>query len=238
MIDYQNLLKKNHIVFPNILRNIRGIIFRKCGISLNPYPYRKYTNRYKCIFIHIPKTAGTSILSILGEGTINRDHAIYNIYRKADKQKFNKYYKFTFVRNPWDRVVSTYEYLIQGGNKFEDKYFEELLKSKYDTFEKFVMEYLNKDIIHEHDIFRPQYLYIYDHKGICQVDFIGKYEELNQSFKVISEKLKIPSDLPRVNLSRRVEYSTYFKKKEIIDKISDLYNRDIQLFDYKFHENN
>ncbi|WP_417698442.1 sulfotransferase family 2 domain-containing protein, partial [Psychromonas sp.] len=77
----------------------------------NGFPYRKYTRKYKCIFIHIPKTAGTSILmTLIGKDSL-KDHSNYYDFKRINSVKFKKYYKFCFVRNPYDRAVSLYEYL-------------------------------------------------------------------------------------------------------------------------------
>lgn len=196
-------------------------------------PYRAYTKKCQCIFIHIPKTAGTSILKALMGDRIYRIHFTYLDYLRADSKKFHAYYKFAIVRNPWDRAVSSYQYLIQGGDKRGDLYFQELFLSKYDTFDKFVLEYLDKDKIHEHVLFKPQYLYLYDHKE-CKVDFIGKFENLDSDFEKIMKKINIDSKLSKVNSSKRNHYITYYSKKEVKEKINDLYRKDIELFDYIF----
>ncbi len=215
----------------NLLKNKIAYKFNQV---INPYPYRNYTIKHKCIFIHIPKTAGTSILTALSKNRINRDHASYEIFLRADPKKFHEYYKFSFVRNPWDRIVSTYEYLIQGGNKNEDIYFQILFKSKYDTFNKFVLDYLDKDSIHEHGMFKPQYLYIYNHKMECQVDYIGKFENLDRSFMEISKSLNLPYELPKINQSKRREYKDYFRNEDVKNKINQLYKKDIEYFKYSF----
>src|SRR3954465_5712000 len=69
---------------------------------------------YKCIFIHIPKTAGVSISkSLFGNYT---DHANIDWYLKHyEKRTVEQYYKVAFVRNPWDRLYSAYVFLRQGG---------------------------------------------------------------------------------------------------------------------------
>lgn len=59
------------------------VFFRE---SLNDYPYRRYMDHHKCIFIHIPKAAGTSVLNILSKKKINRDHCNYNVFLQASKK--------------------------------------------------------------------------------------------------------------------------------------------------------
>ena len=117
--------------------------------------------------MHIPKTAGTSILTCLMGKKVNRDHGTYYDFKRIDSDRFNLYFKFCFVRNPYDRAVSAYEYLKNGGNQSSDLYYKKLIENKYPSFEKFVLEYLDNDKVHEMLLFRPQYLFIYDDKGEC-----------------------------------------------------------------------
>ncbi|WP_309495539.1 sulfotransferase family 2 domain-containing protein [Sulfurovum sp.] len=218
-------------IVPEIILDIRKKL-------RNDYPYRKYTKEHKCIFIHIPKTAGTSIWRVLLKNKTKRDHIPYSAFLSADPEKFNSYYKFTFVRNPWDRLVSGYEYLLQGGNKTGDLYFQDLFMKKYDTFDKFVLNYLDKDKIHEHGLFGPQYLYIYDYKGKCQVDFVGRFENIEQDFLKVVKHLNINDKLPHTNKSKRNDYTSYYTNKEVLNKVSDLYKKDIELFNYTFDDYN
>ena len=52
-----------------------------------------------------------------------RVHQSYLAYRQSDHKKFEQYFKFAFVRNPLDRIISTFEYLHAGGNKKNDSDF-------------------------------------------------------------------------------------------------------------------
>ena len=75
-------------------------------------------NNLKCIYIHIPKTGGMSIESILGSNLKNihqRPLSIKHGYPSEWKypKYWKKYYKFTFVRNPWDRAVSAYYFNLK-----------------------------------------------------------------------------------------------------------------------------
>src|SRR5947208_3465937 len=102
--------------------------------------YAGYPNRHRCIFIHIPKTAGSSIaLSLFGE---QLEHITYRDYQIANPRKFDRYFKFAFVRNPWDRVVSSYFFLRNGtmdeGNRAE----AERLLAGYSDFGSFVRGWL------------------------------------------------------------------------------------------------
>lgn len=202
----------------------------------NTFPYRPYFNRNKCIFIHIPKTAGTSILSCLAQGKqFYRDHATWFDYYKYNPIKFNNYYKFTFVRNPYARLKSVYQYLMRGGNKGDDLILKEHLNKVAPNFERFVCDFLNEHTIYEHVLFMPQYLFIYNWKLNLKVDFIGYYETLEEDFRKIVTQTKCGgSRLQKLNNSPLEErnYCEYFKNTEVIENIAKLYARDFELLRY------
>ena len=71
----------------------------------------KVFDEKKCIFFHIPKTAGISLVKALF-GDLDWGHRDVNYYINVfDKKRFNDYFKFTFVRNPYDRLFSAYSFL-------------------------------------------------------------------------------------------------------------------------------
>ena len=199
----------------------------------DPYPYRKYTKKYNSIFIHIPKTAGTSILKNMGGWA--GDHCTYREYLQASPTKFEKYFKFCFIRNPYDRLVSAYEYLKQGGNQTTDKNIQKLILTKYVTFEKFVVLYLDKNTIYRVNLLKPQYWFIYDEHSNLMVDHIAKYENLDEEFLFISEKLKLSDiNLQKTNKSTK-EYSNYneYYTQDMKNKVYNLYELDFELLGYK-----
>ena len=72
-------------------------------------------HNYKFIFVHIQKTAGTSITSVLNEipGTepLYYSHSQINVL----KEEYEDYFKFCFVRNPWDRLYSWWNMIVNKG---------------------------------------------------------------------------------------------------------------------------
>ncbi len=64
----------------------------------------------KCIFVHIPKNAGTSISQSLFNVNIPSFITLYDYKYLLGRDKFQDYYKFAFIRNPWDKIVSVYTY--------------------------------------------------------------------------------------------------------------------------------
>lgn len=211
------------------IRQFYWKIYRILLRKSDPFPHLQYARKHKFIFIHIPKTAGTSILNALEIKF--RHHSNWSVYEAADPKLFRHCYKFCFVRNPYDRIVSVYTYLKGGGAGYVDKEFHKLIVEQYDTFEKFVLEYLNKDVIHEHHLLIPQYLYIYGFNNTCKVDYIGRFENLNNDFSKIAERLSLDIELPKMNASKRKIYQEYYTQ-QIQEKIHYLYNKDFLILNY------
>ena len=165
----------------------------------------------KCIFIHIPKSAGTSLISALsnpvnpGARDINHlpfDPDAYMFdpppphlriedyvkYGYITKEKLDSYFKFAFVRNPWDRMVSEYKYRRH--------------PSKYDFKTYLFKHYPRPSWTDEYCHVIPQYDFIYDRNNNCLIDFVGKFENLQQDFEKLCLQLQLPSAvLPHKNKS-------------------------------------
>jgi hypothetical protein len=217
----------------------------------------------KYIFLHNPKCAGTSIHSILPGKDWHNLNAIMSqndyseeklgmrsyygyeskphhfsieqhmMMRTFDKEEFKKAYKFTFVRNPYDRVVSAYHYSQDTSDQWGNLSFEEFVD-------------IVKEIVQTKSYYKwqgplqpnhvsPQHLYAYkDDKKI--VNFIGKCENFDSVLKVVLKKLKleIPQEEPKINTTPEREHYKKYYNDRTIKIIEDLYKEDIELFGYRF----
>lgn len=197
---------------------------------------------YECIFIHIPKTAGCSVTKGLFDKDWGLGHLDIRHYQKHLKEEcFEKYFKFAFVRNPWDRAFSAYSYLKKGGSNTPwDIHFMEKYIKGYDSFEAFIYS-LKDDPVKARELssecphFRPQYTYICNQKHQILIDYVAKFENINEEFIIIANKLNIKSAyLAHNNKSTSKSYKNMYTSKEMIDTIGKLYYNDIKLFKYKF----
>ncbi len=64
---------------------------------------RDYFDESKCIFVHIPKSAGTSVKNALFPNTKGPGHRMAMDYYLENPKKYEEYFVFAFVRNPFDR---------------------------------------------------------------------------------------------------------------------------------------
>ncbi|WP_158774349.1 sulfotransferase family 2 domain-containing protein [Cobetia sp. L2A1] len=164
------------------------------------FPYRKHFVKHKCIFVHIPKAAGTSVLAALGKTQEKgRDHISWQTYKKCSSRKFNAYFKFSFVRNPYDRALSAYRYILSGGNQGAQDLSVAQEIAQYSSFDDFVERALWKGAFRSHLLFLPQSSFIMDANEVLMVDFLGYFETLEEDFKFIAETLGIESQVAHHN---------------------------------------
>lgn len=195
--------------------------------------YADYANEHKCIFIHIPKAAGTSVaLSLFGRSS---RHTCYLEYEKANAWKFHRYFKFAFVRNPWDRLYSAYVFLKKGGLNDMDKRWAEDHLSDFPDFDSFVKGWVNTENILSWIHFWPQHSFICDDELRIKMDFVGKFENLSNDFSYIQHRLNRPIvSLPKVNVATNHKQYLNYYSDEAKSIVSSVYSNDIRIFGYSF----
>lgn len=189
-------------------------------------------DRYQCLFIHITKSAGTSVAkSLFGELPYHYTAIQYRVIfgRKA----FDDYFKFAFVRNPWDRLYSAYCYLKGGGWEDADRAWFQDNISQLSDFNSFVLDWLKPERLCSHLHLRPQSDFICDRKHKPLIDYLGYFETLPQDFSLVSRKIGTKSQLAHVNASKRADYRDIYTLAAI-DKVLTLYRQDIENFGYRF----
>lgn len=197
----------------------------------------------KFIFVHIPKTAGHSIRSLYN--TKYTTHVPCSWYRKYDPDT-KHYYKFTVIRNPWERLVSLYHHYNTRVHYPNSKLFK-----LYSNFEEFVTDLPNVKILtieetikYSHDRvflnnpnaekvlsynFQPQVYWIDD-----DINQIIRLENLNEDTKLLCQKINIKHKAaPHLNKSNHLNYRKCYNEstKKIVEKI---YAQDISKFGYTF----
>jgi len=206
---------------------------------------------YRCIFVHIPKTAGMSIergfLDQLGLGSGGRAQLLLRPNKDSQKgpprlahlsaseyvdlghlsrESFEQYYKFAVVRNPWDRMVSLFRYLGD---------------AKTTEFNSFVFNRFYRRLWQDMYWFvRPQSDFITHSDGTVLVDDVLRFEALASGYESVSRRFEFAQPaLPHVNQSMRKErasarpYQTYYRDATR-RWIGELYAEDIERFGYQF----
>jgi len=191
------------------------------------------SHRKQFIYVHINGCAGTSIEAALSEWGewkpnnsklfISSQHSNIYEYKNAVPQ-FAEYFVFTIVRNPWARMVSYYRTHPQ----YHSHSFSEWVSILGSEDEK--------QTFYDHArMYSSCASWICDDNGIA-VDYAGRFENLDESFKFILSELGIQATLPHLNNSHgETDYLGYYDEttKEIIAK---RFHRDLQLFGYEFDD--
>ena len=134
---------------------------------------------------------------------------------------FDAFFKFAFVRNPFDRFVSYCAFRTREEGEFDR------------DPQKVMREFLEAPP-HDHILFQPQHLMLTGTGGELLADHVGRFEEMQQSYDSVCERIGIPkAALERVNTSRRRDYREYYDQS-LIDGVAGLYARDLELFGYEF----
>ena len=192
------------------------------------------SDKHKFIFIHIPKCGGNSIGSSHYTGFGHNLRQKNFKYFKDTERKHTAQFTFTFVRNPWDRLVSSYFYLKNGGNCKEDKTDFENFFIHYSSFEDMLLNW--NDIFYNQIHFKPQWEWICDDDENIIVDYVGRVENFQEDFNIVCDKIGIPrQQLPHKNKSKHKYYTEYYddETKQIV---AEKYAKDIEYFGYEFGE--
>lgn len=194
--------------------------------------YAGWPNEHDAIFIHLPKTAGTSVSRALGLSASR--HIPVENYRLANRNKFANFFKFTFVRNPYDRLLSSYAFLMNGGMNDDDARFAAAKVQPFGSFSEFVTRGLARDPeIRAWVHFRPQTEFVCDAAGQNLMDFIGRFECISEDYAKVAEQLGLSSELPVTNRSERGDYREAFNTASL-DIVRQIYCRDLAAFGYGF----
>ena len=190
---------------------------------------------YRCIFIHIPKCAGISVARALFGNNAGGHTSIMQYQRVFPEKTLDSYFKFTFVRNPYTRILSAYEYMKKGGRNEKDRQWAERFMH-FDSFEQFVLEGLPSFPIVNYLHFRPQVSFLTDDRGSIRVDFIGKFESLREDFDKIKHRINPRAELLHLNkgktLSSADEWTDYFTPA-MIRTVNSIYKFDFEILGYK-----
>lgn len=215
------------------------------------------SHTHSFIFFHVAKVAGISIREALAPYTREPEHfrmkrpprelhgkpnKLYQVWesalthatarqtQKALPREFQQYYKFAFVRNPWDWQVSMYHFLLK-----------ETSNPRYETIKalgnfKNYLEWvvtLDEERPFPKGATKLQKQMLVDSCGKLATDEIGRFENLNADFERITDRLGISARLPKRNYSHHKDYRDYYDA-HTQKLVADHFAEDIDLFGYTF----
>ncbi len=204
------------------------------------------SHRHKFIFFAVPKTGTHAVRFALRPHLGKDDEEQVGLYVKrrmpqAELAKlrhghitcqqaksvlgdevWDNYFKFAFVRNPFDRFVSYCAFLKRQNRAFQK---DPLPRMK---------ETLQSPQAHGHILFRPQSELLCDGQGNVMVDFVGRYEDFQNYFDEACFRIGIPTQpLEHVNASRHRNFWEYYDE-ELKEAVAEFYRKDLEIFGYSF----
>jgi hypothetical protein len=212
---------------------------------------------HKAIFVHIPKTAGTSVEAVLGmhgeqqqiglvpyfnqqldyEHLYGRQmqHMTAHAIKAAlnDDAAFHSYFKFTIVRNPWDRLVSALAWTDQKWARGEQLRADDFARQVRQLHALFMSALSAPQAQTLPDYLYPQSLFIFDADQRPLVDFVARFENLQSDWLLICDRLGLNSELPCRMRSHHGDYREYYDC-ETRSLVAEMYALDARVFQYEF----
>jgi hypothetical protein len=214
-------------------------------------------NHHKFIFVHIPKSAGTTVTQVLSQYTTWRDLELggtgfgENIARPYSRRfglgkharlarlqsilgaECASYVTFAFVRNPYDRAYSIYKFL-----KRWRAWPNSDVMDDFSTFEQFAVSDLFQASPGPDNMFRPQAFWISAADGFPNISFVGRVEQVEEDLKRILGTCGISADikdLNRVNASSQKDEWKFQYNGPQADAVRHRFARDFDMFGYSEH---
>ena len=200
------------------------------------------SHRKRFIFIHIYKVAGTSVrdafspyaditfrkytlrrlLYVMRLAKAPEEHiTTLELSARLPSSIFDSYFKFAFVRNPWDWQVSLYHYILSHPLHPQHRKIKAL-----GSFRSYINWRIKSGV-------ELQKSFVCDKDGRLLVDFVGRYETIAEDFEVICDRIGISASLPHKNPSNHRPYRNYYDA-ELARMVAEHYREDIEYFNYKY----
>jgi hypothetical protein len=173
--------------------------------------------------LYVDESIGKQTIPIPEIASIGHGHiSVTQIKPHIDADQWLESFKFAFVRNPFDRFVSVSFFLNRNNAEFSNNCLAWMKSAiRHPRFQQRVLV-------------RPQFLQLTDEKSHLAMDYIGRYEALQESMNFVNDALKFPKTALKVNnQSVHADYRSYYDD-ELFGLVSDFYKADIKHFDYNF----
>ena len=199
----------------------------------------------KFIFVHIPRTGGTSTRRALKEycephydnKALEKWHFKLSQYNEILNLDLTSYFKWTRVRNPWDRLVSIYS-RRKRDKHFAKKFPECSNLAKEKSFEEWLKVIIsrNKEPV---EMYEGIYRHIFNQRQYIEnenLDFVSRFENINEDFDYFCKQIGIPNiELPKINGFGRRPCREYYND-ELIDKLLrvESFKKDLDFLGYDY----
>lgn len=186
---------------------------------------------YPSIFVHIPKCGGSSIKEMLRDMNEKSDiHSkLKDDFYLLEKRNVNlkKYFVFTILRNPWDRVVSYY-FFYKDIIKKDELIANKAKKLDFSSWINYIATNQQKfKFIHEN------YLDYLTFNNNIVLDYNMNFHNFNEECSFLKDLLAFKTNTLHLNKTNHEDYKSYYGEKEI-NLVKIMYQRDIDFFEFDF----
>lgn len=209
------------------------MLFKKPNTFLDAPFYMR--GKKEVILIHPLKTGGTTLRWSLKFNKVNgnahgfgKHYPAFAIEEIIGRRLWKRAFRFAFVRNPWDRMLSLYRYRVRKGLLGEGDSlmpFDQWIVESFDQLSKTKKPYHHLD---------PQVKWLRSGNGKIEMDFIGRHERFEEDFLDLCQKLKVEPRLKTKNVNpEKVDYKAFYtpQTKEIV---AQFHQEDLDEFGYSF----
>jgi len=213
-----------------------SIVYQRISKMFNKYiPLIPSQNRYnltlckdkKFLWFRVAKVGTRTIFNIFENSNIKLDaEQPFGIHYPL--KKYAKYFKFAFVRNPWDRLVSCWHNKVVENNYFN---FTDYELAQMKNFSKFINFVENIDVENCDLHLRLQTKLI----DLNNIDYIGRFEKFEIDLKNVLKIINLNDiTINKRNVSRnRLNYREYYNS-ELKARVEKIYYKDVNILSYKF----
>ena len=214
---------------------VRAVVPR---IAPGSTPFLPAVLESRVIFVHVPKAAGSSVKAEI-YGRPQGGHRSIAEFYAFDPDRAAAFFKFGFVRNPWDRLYSAHSYLVQRqGTSGRDRRFAEAMLRPRGDFAGFVAaleEPRYRRAVTRYDHFRSQAHWIrLPGQGGHALDFLGRFERMAEDMAEVRARVGLPErELGRTRTSDHAPYREAYTAR-MRDIVGEVYAEDVTLLGYGF----
>ena len=210
-------------------RRIKDAYHGKCRVAI--------WHQHRLLYLRLPKCGNSSIVAALPNPELRR-------LRPASLSgSFEDWTTFTFVRNPWSRLVSTYRQKVATGattSRLKEGVFEGFRESGIPVYSGIPFAEFCEMVCSFPDQATEKHLQsqscVLIHKGAAVVKNVGRVETINEDWRRIAESVGISLELPRLNVSNAeyTHYREYYRDSRLVNLVGDRYANDVANFGYDF----
>lgn len=196
-----------------------------------------WNEAHQAIFVHIPKTAGTSVLAALGATPVFDTHAPARAYARAYPEFYARAYKFAFIRNPWDRFASSFHFMKHGTDwpmqqQWAARHIGDL---DFTAFTYRLRNPLFRATVLAERFFWPQTIWLGGLGSAKGVDALYRFEEIDSATRQLCERFSIPppETVPHLRKVAKGDFRALYDDA-MVAIVGRLYRHDVAALGYRF----